>query len=155
PTELHIAKGAITIAFTQPIDSATAGDPDSYNIEHWNYIWSKEYGSPEVHVDDPTQKGHEPVEVKAVEVSPDHKSVTLKIPELRPVMQMSIQMKIDAADGAPIEYTIFNTINLVPGYLPHSQPQGNAPAATRPAPATSQPADRIVAAPSTQASTSH
>ena len=86
------------------------------------------------------------MEVKSVEVSSDHRSVTLHIRDLQPVMQMQIQMKIDAEDGTPMEYTICNTINTVPGYVPHPKP------ATAPA---SQPDEHIVAVPATQASVSH
>jgi hypothetical protein len=30
-------------------------------------------------------------------------------------MQMKIQMKLKSADGAPMEFSIYNTINKVPG----------------------------------------
>jgi hypothetical protein len=135
PTSLHVQKDAIEIGFTVPIDSATAGDRDSYDVEQWNYVWSSNYGSPEVSVDDPNKKGHDPVEVKAAEVSADHKSVTLKIPNLRPVMQMKISFKINAADGTPMEYDIYNTINKLPG-------EGNGKPTTQP----------IASTPTTQAS---
>jgi hypothetical protein len=148
PDELHVRHDAITIAFTQPVDPKSAGDPDSYSIDQWNYLWTKDYGSPEVHVDDPSQKGRDTAEVKSVDVSSDHRSVTLHIPDLQPVMQMQIEMKIDAEDGTPIEYTICNTINTVPGYVPHPRPKpASAPAA--------QPVENIVAVPATQASVSH
>jgi hypothetical protein len=149
PNELHVKKDAITIGFTQAVDPQTAGDPDSYSIEQWNYVWSKEYGSPEVHVDDDTAKGRDTVQVKSVDVAADHRSVTLHIPELRPVMQMQIQMKLDAANGAPVEYTIYNTINRVPGYVsrpkPASRPTTMASPKTAPAPGA------VAAAPATQA----
>jgi hypothetical protein len=146
--ELHVNHDSITIAFTQPVDPKSAGDPDSYDIEQWNYLWTKDYGSPEVHVDDPSQKGRDTVEVKSVEVSSDHRSVTLHIRDVQPVMQMQILMKIDAEDGTPMECTICNTINTVPGYVPHPKSKPT----TAPA---SQPDEHIVAVPATQASVSH
>jgi hypothetical protein len=50
-------------------------------------------------------------------------------------MQMKISFKINAADGAPMEYDIYNTINKLPG-------EGNAKPTTQP----------IAATPTTQAS---
>jgi hypothetical protein len=76
---------------------------------------SENYGSPENSVEKPAEKGHDPVDVESVTVALDHKSVLLKIAGLKPVMQMRIQMKLKTAEGAPMEYTIHNTINKVPG----------------------------------------
>ncbi len=115
PSDLKVGQGELTIGFTCELDEELAMDKDSYAIEQWNYIWSSDYGSPEVTVDDPTKKGHDPVTVESVTLSPDKRSVTLKIPALRPVMQMKIQMKLESTDGTPVEHTIYNTINKVPG----------------------------------------
>ena len=54
------------------------------------------------------------MEIDSVTVGPDNRSITLHIPRLRPVMQMMIQMKLEAKDGTPVEYEIYNTINRVP-----------------------------------------
>ena len=47
-------------------------------------------------------------------LSADHKTVTLQIPGLKPVMQMMIQMHPAAADGTAIDWEIDNTINKLP-----------------------------------------
>ena len=39
----------------------------------------------------------------------------LEIPTIHPVMQMGIQIHINAADGTPIECEVDPTINHVPG----------------------------------------
>jgi hypothetical protein len=77
-------------------------------------VWSNDYGSPEMSVADPKEKGHDPVEVTGAKLSADHKTLTLALEQVVPVMQMKIQMKVKAADGAPMEYSIYNTINKVP-----------------------------------------
>jgi hypothetical protein len=115
PTDIKVRENAVAITFTAPLDATAAKDVENYAVEQWNYIWSQEYGSPEVSVADPSIKEHDPVDVEAVELSQDGKTVTLKIPDLVPVMQMKIAMKLKAADGAPVEYTVYNTINKVPG----------------------------------------
>jgi hypothetical protein len=115
PTDLHVKKDGVELHFTTPVDSKLAADPESYTIEQWNYIWSSEYGSPEVSTTDPNKKGHDDVMVESATVSPDGKTVTLKLDGVKPVMQMKIAMKLKTADGQPLNYTIYNTINKVPG----------------------------------------
>ena len=115
PTALKVNADGVAITFTAPLDAAAAKDVENYAVEQWNYIWSQEYGSPEVSVADPTIKEHDPIDVESVELSQDGKTVTLKIADLAPVMQMKIAMKLKGADGAPVEFTVYNTINTVLG----------------------------------------
>ena len=114
PDEMRIIPGGIAITFTTPLDPGIAADTDNYSIEQWNYLWSSEYGSEEYSVADPTKLGRDPVHLESVEVSPDNRTITLKIPDLKPVMQMKISMRIDSAEGDPINYDIINTVNKIP-----------------------------------------
>jgi hypothetical protein len=115
PTELHVQKGGIAITFTNPVDPSIATDSDNYSIEQWNYIFSESYGSPDVSRDDPKKKGHDTVDIDSLTLSPDRKTLTIKIADLKPVMQMKILMKIKAADGTPMNWEVDNTINKIPG----------------------------------------
>lgn len=114
PNELHVTNKGIHITFTNPVDTGTASDAGNYSIERWNYRWTKEYGSAEYKVSNPDEKGHDPVEITAVTVSPDRKSVFLEVPGLEPVMQQKITMNIKAEDGTPMPKEIAHTINVVP-----------------------------------------
>ncbi len=60
-----------TVHFTEPADPATAGDPASYAMDTFTYIYQAEYGSPEV---DKTT-----AQITAAALSEDRKSVRLKI----------------------------------------------------------------------------
>ncbi|MEA2708829.1 MAG: hypothetical protein QOF78_1430, partial [Phycisphaerales bacterium] len=115
PTALKVLGDSVAITFTAPLDEKAAADIGNYSVEQWNYLWSSDYGSPEFSVIDPKEKGHDGVDVQKVTLSPDKKTVTLKLEEVIPVMQMKIQMKLKSADGAPMEFSIYNTINKVPG----------------------------------------
>jgi hypothetical protein len=115
PEQMHLVDGGIAITFTQPLDQKTAIDIDNWNVEQWNYKWSNAYGSDEYSVADPTKKEHDPVDVKSIAISSDLKTVTLKIDDLKPVMQMKIEYNIKAQDGTKLESFITNTINKVPG----------------------------------------
>ncbi len=114
PTALQVAADGLNISFPTPLDPPTAADANNYSIEQWNYKWSAAYGSADYSVLDPTKKRRDAVEVLSATLSPDRKTILLKTDPLKPVMQMKIQFKLKAADGAPISSSIFNTINAVP-----------------------------------------
>jgi hypothetical protein len=114
PTSLHIHHDAVEIGFDQALDPATAGDIGNYTVEQWNYRWTQDYGSKDYSVANPAKTGHDKVELGGVTLSPDKKSVTLKIAGLAPVMQMKVKIKVTAADGAPVNFDIYNTINKIP-----------------------------------------
>ena len=59
------------LTFTSPVDPATAGNPASYGMEAWTYIYQSGYGSPEV--DQATPK------ITAASVSADNTKVRLKV----------------------------------------------------------------------------
>lgn len=65
------AHDGFDIVFTEPVDPATAGNPASYAMDAFTYIYQSEYGSPEVDQATPL--------ITAATVSPDNKSVHLKV----------------------------------------------------------------------------
>lgn len=117
PVDLKARPGQLDLTFSDPLDKRTAGDVDSYVIRHWNYRWTGNYGSEHYSIADPKQKAkkgaEEEVEVQSASVSEDGRTVTLKIDNLRPVMQMKIQYNLKAADGSAVKNAIHNTINVV------------------------------------------
>jgi len=113
PDTLHVTDKGIHVRFTAPLDTNSAADAQNYSIEQYNYHWTKDYGSPEFSVTDPSKKGHDQVEIKSVRVSPDRKEVFLEVPGLKPVDQMKIKMNLKDENGNPIPTDIGNTINEV------------------------------------------
>ena len=114
PTALHVGKDEIAITFPEPLATAEANDAANFAIEQYNYNWWSTYGSPDLSLAKPGEKGRDKVEVRAAKLSPDGKTVTLAIPGLKPVMQMEIKLQLRAADGAEIRTMIGSTINKVP-----------------------------------------
>ena len=112
--EMKVTPKGVEITFTEPLDPATGANPESYSVQAWNYVWSKEYGSPEFSPSEPKKKAHDEWTVTAATLSEDRKTVSLVIDGLRPVMQMRIQIRATAADGAPLKLEIYNTVNRVP-----------------------------------------
>src|SRR5262249_23209116 len=114
PTDLHVSKGAIALTFAVSLDTKSV-DRAQVSVEQWNYRWTQNYGSKGYSVAEPDKGGRGAVTVKSVKLSADGKTLTLAIPELKPVMQMGIYLKgLKAADGTPVDVSVFNTINYVP-----------------------------------------
>ncbi len=114
PTALHMAKGQVSISFPESLATADANDAANFSVEEYNYQWWSTYGSPELKVSKPGEKGRDTLEVKSASLSPDGKTVTLTIPDLKPAMQMEIKLRLHAVDGAEIQTTIGGTINKLP-----------------------------------------
>ncbi len=123
PTAMHVAADGISITFTNPLDKKAATNLDNYAVDQWNYLWTSEYGSPEVSVEDPSVKERDMVDVDEATLSDDGKTVFLKIADLKPVMQQKIEFRLKTADGKDLNHSIYHTINKVGG------PSDKAPAA--------------------------
>ena len=114
PVALNVGTNGIRIAFSSRLDPASATDEQNFAVEQWNYAWTEKYGSPDFSVAEPGRQGRDPVTIRSVRLSADHRAVTLELAEVRPVMQMRIQFRLRAEDGTAIEQEIYNTINRVP-----------------------------------------
>ncbi len=133
PIAMRARKGGIEIQFTSSLNTQMAADPENWNIEVWNYLWSSAYGSPEVSTltadekpgevgkdgkmqftaDQLKKQQHDPLPVKEVRIGTDDRTVFLEIPELKPVMQMAIKYNLKTADGAEMKGEIVNSIHAL------------------------------------------
>jgi hypothetical protein len=114
PTGFDVESGGIRIEFGTALDAATATDTASYDLEQWTYRWMRSYGSPRYSVGNPDLQGTDAVEVAEARLSEDRRSVFLEIPEVEPVMNISIDYRLETADGAEMDQVIYGTINRVP-----------------------------------------
>ncbi len=110
---IHITEKGIQIGFTSPLDLQTAGDAENYSLQINNYRWTKEYGSPEYKVSKPEEKGREDVEITAVKVAADGKSIFIEASGLKPVDQFRLKMNIKDANGNDVPNEVSGTINVV------------------------------------------
>lgn len=133
PIELSAKKTGLELKFTCSLDTQQAADPENWSVEVWNYIWSGAYGSPEISAKAPLvqpaelgkdgeaqfakaqmeERHHDVLTVRRVNVGTDDRTVFLEIPEIKPVMQMSIKYRIRSADGQELDGEVINTINAL------------------------------------------
>ncbi|MEE2712147.1 MAG: family 16 glycoside hydrolase [Planctomycetota bacterium] len=125
PTGLRVTERGVYVTFTCDLDKELANDTESYSVKWWNYVWSPQYGSPEVSADKPDPavlekaqktelKGHrrrDKVTVKSATLQPDKRTVFLEIPGIKPVMQMHLKVDLESTGGDEITIDIWNTIN--------------------------------------------
>lgn len=113
PIAVKTMQNGISLTFSNPLDRKTAENPDHYAIEQWNYLWSKNYGSPEFRVSSPQTEGRDEVEVLSATLLQDQRTVFLELPQVKPVMQMGITYHLTSASGNAIKQTYYHTINSV------------------------------------------
>ncbi|PYK97142.1 MAG: heme-binding protein, partial [Verrucomicrobia bacterium] len=112
--DLKVDKAGVHITFTQPLDPKEAVDPQNYSGKRWNYRRTANYGSDEYSVATPERKGRDTLDITAAKVSPDGKTVTLAIDDLRPANVQIIRFNLKAKDGTPVNSEIQHTIHAIP-----------------------------------------
>ena len=111
PFEVHEMRAqpdGFEVGFTEPVDPATAGSPESYKMESYTYIYQASYGSPEVDKTTPM--------VKKVTVSRDGLSVRLTVEGLEEGHIHELDMSgVRSAEGQPLLHkTAYYTLNSIP-----------------------------------------
>lgn len=90
--EVRAVAGGFAIDFFRKVDAAKAADAASYSISSYRRESTPAYGGPDL--DRRIER------VSAVDVSPDRRRVTLKLPELREGFVYELQLKNLTADGS-------------------------------------------------------
>jgi hypothetical protein len=105
PVGMRVHRNGIALTFSDALDPALAKDVGNWTGEQWNYLWTANYGSPEVKPGG-TQPGHDPLPISTVTLSADGRTAFLEIAGLKPVMQFSLKYKLASAAG--------DEVNVVP-----------------------------------------
>ena len=113
PAAFRVVRDGVILRFTHPLDRETATDAGSYQVEQWNYQWTKNYGSPEFKVSD-GQKGRDTLKPRSVTLSKDGRSVLLSFADFKPSMQLRIKYELDAADGSEVSHDVYGSVFVVP-----------------------------------------
>ncbi|MCS7468975.1 c-type cytochrome [Stieleria sp. ICT_E10.1] len=112
-SDCKVQAEGLKLQFNFPLDIPSATDLASYDVTHWNYRWAKSYGS-EMYSPETGEVGVDKVNVTSVSLGSDGKGVLLNIPDLEPVDQVHLLLKLKARDGEAFEEEIYWTINRVP-----------------------------------------
>jgi len=108
-----VRHNGIELKFNFELDPKSAKDSTSYQLRQWNYKWAASYGSKQ-YSPKSGKVGQDTVEINGVKLAKDGRSVFLKIPDIKPVNQVKMDLKLQSADAKPFSELVYLTINKVP-----------------------------------------
>jgi azurin len=107
PVGFHVHENGIRVMFAQPVDVPTANDIKNHFAHAWNYRYSAGYGSQEFSPRHAGTPGHDPWPIAGAHVLPERRSLFFEIPDLQPVNQLHLHLRVD--DGLP--HDLFLTVH--------------------------------------------
>ncbi len=110
PVGLIATRYGMILSFPDPLNPATAQNPQRYGVHVWNYRRTASYGSDDYRVSNGTP-GRDTLAITGIQLSEDHRSVLIQMPEISPCMQMEITYDLETADGAAITDRVLNTVH--------------------------------------------
>ena len=115
PMHMHIASDGIVLRFTDPLDRDSAVDAGNYDVRIWQYRRAESYGSEDYRILGEGQ-GRDRLEITEAAVSDDGRTVFLRVPQIRPAMQVQVDMNVRAASGQRLrDVYVHGTIHEVGG----------------------------------------
>ncbi|WP_073060922.1 DUF6797 domain-containing protein [Fodinibius roseus] len=111
PTDFRITPRGVELTFSEPLDPGSAENRQNYHLQRWEYIYSQQYGSPEISLRNPEAEGRDSVTVQSAKLSEDGRSVFLEIPDMRSVMQMKVEYDLAFEDGKSASNALYPTVN--------------------------------------------
>lgn len=119
PTGLQTSDKGVYLTFAEPLDRELATDVESYGVEIWNYVYSPNYGSPEISILHPERKveqgkpNRDSLTVTKATLSADGRTVFLAVEGMRPVMQMKVSYNLETKDGERVKGEVHNSIHVL------------------------------------------
>nr|WP_147868567.1 hypothetical protein [Stieleria maiorica] len=106
--EMRAMPDGFELTYTLPVDPATAGDVNSYQMSSYTYLYHATYGSDEIQTKTPS--------IVAAEVSEDRMRVRLRIEGLRPLFVHELNASgVRDAIGQPLLHSeAYYTLNRIP-----------------------------------------
>ncbi|MCA9139763.1 MAG: c-type cytochrome, partial [Planctomycetales bacterium] len=111
-SDCKVERGGLRLKFNFPLEIRSATDIASYDVKEWNYRRQKSYGS-DMYSPSTGEKGIDEMKITSISLGVDGRSVILNVPDLHPVNQVHILLKIKTQDGEDFEEEIYWTINRV------------------------------------------
>ena len=103
PVGYRVVKAGIEIAFSAPLDKASAEDE-----ENWAGTWSGMLKKV------PSAKEMQELPITSTRLSDDRKTVTITLDKMRPVPNFALQYRLKSATGANVSGELNGTVHRVP-----------------------------------------
>jgi hypothetical protein len=102
PVGYHVTRDGLALTFSDPLAADAAADPRNFGLKVWDLVRSANYGSPHVN--------ERPLRVTAAALSPDRRTLTLTIPELRPTRGLELWYSVRGADGRDVDGLLHGSV---------------------------------------------
>lgn len=106
PVAFHVHQNGLTIRFSEPLDRKFAELSTNHFAQVWNYRYSAAYGSAELSPSHPGVPGHDPLEIASAHVLPDERTLFLELPDLQPVNQLHMRLRVDSGEAHDLFATV-------------------------------------------------
>ncbi len=106
PVAFHVYENGVAVRFTQPLDRKFAEQTRNHFAQAWNYRYSAAYGSAEFSPSHPGAPGHDPWRIASAHVLSDERTLFLELPELQPVNQLHLRLRIDSREAHDLFATV-------------------------------------------------
>ncbi len=104
PVGFEVVASGLRVPFSDPLDRAAAEDD-----ENWTGEWSNPIAQPGLPI-----TGKQELPIKAVQLSPDGRTVTVQLEQVRPTANFTLQYRLKSAAGAGVSGELHGTIHRVP-----------------------------------------
>ncbi|TWU18775.1 Azurin [Allorhodopirellula heiligendammensis] len=116
PIGFHAHENGIRVTFAEPLEVSIAEDAGHHFAQCWNYRYGGGYGSPEYSRTHPGTPGHDPLRIQSAHVLADGRSLFLEIPQLQPVNQLHLRMRVNhreslSCNPAGSDHDLFVTLH--------------------------------------------
>lgn len=101
----------VELEFSDKLNADVARDLDRYQVERWNYLWTRNYGSAHYSVEDPGRQGVDEVKVIGATLSSDGRRLHLQLKSMVPCNQLQVEFQLESAGGQKIQDRVLFTIN--------------------------------------------
>lgn len=105
PRSFHVHENGVLVRFTRPVDRKLIADVRNDFAQVWNYRYGQGYGSPELSTRHPGVAGHDALEIAGVHVI-DDATIFVELPELQPVNQLHLYLRVDQARPQELFVTV-------------------------------------------------
>ncbi|MCA9032194.1 MAG: hypothetical protein KDA66_15365, partial [Planctomycetaceae bacterium] len=108
-----VVKDGLELEFSFDLDPQTATNPEHWQGQMWDYLWSRNYGSDQYSVLEPGERKRDTLAVAKVELLSKRK-VHLVLSDLKVCDQVFLKMDLQGTDGFRFLEEIYLTVHGVP-----------------------------------------
>ena len=106
PIAVHAHENGVAVTFTRPVDRSIVESARAQFAQCWNYRYGSAYGSPEMSPSHPGTLGHDVLAIRSVHVLDDGKTLFLEMPDLQPVNQLYLRLRVDSGEPRDVFATV-------------------------------------------------